>query len=199
MVRREAPKWEQQSTAWQRRRANFSAVHGGYHQGVSPFPLLTMYGSWLLLTGTLESGSVWVSETMPIYLSVSLSIGLLNYPLVIHLSVRISASLSIHLSLHVFTTHLASICVPTCLSSQESVSCHSAKDCQWVAENTYHKWTIYTCINVHRRGGRVRNWEWQEGSKPTLYWKDISWCWHSWSTHLGSLCSFHSYPYFSRD
>lgn len=140
-----------------------------------------------------------VSTTMFIYLSVILSIGLLSYPLVIHLSVHISISLLIHLSLHMFTMHLASICVPTLLSSHESVSYYSAKDRQWVAGSTHHKRTIYTCMSIHRRGGKVRNWEWKEGNKPTLYWKDISWCWHSWSTHLGSLCSFSSYPYFSRD
>lgn len=71
--------------------------------------------------------------------------------------------------------HLASIRVPTCLPSHESVSCHSAKDHQWVAENTHHKQTIYTCVSVHKRGGKVRNWKCQEGNKPTLNWKDINW------------------------
>lgn len=112
MVRGEAQQWEHQSMARQRRRTNFSAVHGGY-QAVLPSPC------WPCVeadsTGILESGSMCVSTTMFIYLSVILSIGVLSYPLVIHLSVHISVSVPIHLSLHMFTMHLASVCPLVCL------------------------------------------------------------------------------------
>lgn len=83
---------------------------------IKPFSLLLADHIWKLTpTGILKSGSMRVSTTMFIYLSVILSIGLLSYPLVIHLPVHISVSLPIHLSLHMFTMHLASVCPLVCL------------------------------------------------------------------------------------
>lgn len=145
---------------------------------IKPFSLLLADHVWKLTpTGILESGSMRVSTTMFIYLSVILSIGLLSYRLVIHLSVHISVSVPIHLSLHMFTMHLASVCPLVCLLMslfptilQKIVS---------GLQKTHTINRLYTCMSIHRRGGEMRNWEWQEGNKPTLYWKDISWCWHS--------------------
>lgn len=179
MVRGEAQQWEHQSMARQRRQTNFSAVHGGY-QAVLPSPCwpcmeADSYRDIRVRLYACQHNHVHLFVCNSVYWLTQLPPG---YPLI---SSHICKST--HPSIPPHVHHASGLCVPTCLSSHESVSYHSAKDRQWVAENTHHKQTIYTCMSIHRRGGEMRNWEWQEGNKPTLYWKDISWCWHSWSTH----------------